>query len=308
MARDIMMDYPVPAYWQDFERLTCELCRALWEDPGTQRHGRAGQAQGGIDISGRDNNHNGQRVVVQCKKRVWKTVASKETPASSLTIQEIDDEINEFISSGKQADRYIIAITGLRDKVLQNHVDSINDSRINAFEVSIWFWDEYCEWLNENPKIEAKYYHDIVKFRGEYSFEELFCEMLHSAFDRPAFHTEFNSENNIGNFLQALESIQQALTTGNLVNRDGHVQNQVRIPDKKSLPLEYQQLKKKIQSLRDYTTQQVGTGAITQQNEWLIISNQIIAGKMNKFRVEIIFLLNNVLDHYGVENFSLEAY
>jgi len=29
---------------------------------------------------------------------------------------------------------------------------------------------------------------------------------------------------------------------------------------------------------------------------------------MNEFRIEIIYLLNNVLDHYGVERFSLEAY
>lgn len=308
MAKDIMMDYPIPAYWQDFERLTCELCRVLWGDPGTQRHGRAGQAQGGIDISGRDNNHNGQRVVVQCKKRVWKTLPSKEVPSSSLTIQEIDDEIGEFIRSGKKADRYIIAITGLRDKLLQDHVDSINDSKINAFEVTIWFWDEYCEWLSENPKIEARYYHDIVKYRSEYNFEQLFCEMLHSAFDRPAFHTEFKNENNIGNFLQALESIQQALTTGNLLNREGHVQNQVRIPDKKSLPIEYQKLKKKIQGLRDYTTQQVSAGNILQQNEWLVISSYDIAEQMNKSRAEIIWLLNKVLDHYGSERFSLETY
>ncbi|MGR7170449.1 hypothetical protein ACU62H_23620 [Klebsiella aerogenes] len=108
--------------------------------------------------------------------------------------------------------------------------------------------------------------------------------------------------------MQALESIQQALTTGNLVNRDGHVQNQVRIPDKRKLPLEYQQLKKKIQNLRDYTTQEVRTGAITQQNEWLIISNSVIIGKMNAFRIEIIHLLNKILDHYGFEHFSLEAY
>lgn len=308
MARNIMMDYPIPAYWQDFERLTCELCRELWKDPNTHRHGRTGQAQGGIDISGRDNTYNGQRVVVQCKKRVWKTTASKETPASSLSIQEIDDEIREFIDSGKKVDRYIIAITGMRDKVLQNYIDSINDSNIYTFEVSIWFWDEYCEWLSENPKIEASYYYDIVKFRDAYSVEELFCDMLYSAFDRPAFHTKFCFENSIDKFLQSLEAIQQALTTGNLVNREGHVQKQVRIPERKSLPPEYKELKKKIQYLRDYTTQEVRAGKITQQNEWLIISDNVTERKMNEFRVEIINLLNNILDHYGFEKFSLENY
>ena len=303
-----MMDYPIPAYWQDFERLTCELCKELWDDPSAQRHGRAGQAQGGIDISGRDNNHNGQRVVVQCKKRVWKTLASKETPVSSLTTTEIDDELKEFVNSGKKTERYIIAITGLRDIVLQNHVDSVNDSGNYSFVLTIWFWDEYCEWLSENPKIEAKYYHDIVKHRSEYSSEELFCQMLHSAFDRPAFHTEFMSENNINNFLQGIESIQQALTTGNLVNRDGHVQDQVRIPERKTLPVEYQELRIKIQKLRDYTTRQVRLGAIKQQNEWLIISNQSIVENMNNYRQEIICLLNNVLNHYGADNFELGDY
>ncbi|HEM7541115.1 TPA: hypothetical protein U2J55_000110 [Providencia rettgeri] len=308
MTKNIMMDYPIPAYWQDFERLTCEICKVLWKDPTAQRHGRAGQSQGGIDISGRNNSHDGQRVVVQCKKRALKNKRSMETPANSLTIREIDDEIKEFINSRKKAASYIIATTGPRDTVLQNHVDEINDSKNNTFDVTIWFWDDYCEWLSKYPKIEAEYYHDIVKYRSEYSIEELFCKMLYSAFDRPAFHTKFHNENNIDNFFQAIESIQQALVTGNLVNRDGHVISQVRIPDTKSLPIEYKQLKKKIQSLRDYTTEQVGMGTIKQQNNWFIISCPTIAEKMNKLRIEIICLLNSVLGHYGAEHFLLEAY
>lgn len=302
------MDYPIPAYWQDFERLTCEICKLLWNDPGAQRHGRSGQAQGGIDISGRDKTNGSQRVVVQCKKRVWKTLPSKETPQNTLTIEDIDNEIKEFINSKKKADRYIIAFTGLRDTKIQNYIDNINDDKLYPFEVNIWFWDEFSEWLNEYPQLEAKYYHDIIKFRAEYNHETLFCEMLYTAFDRPAFHTVFYNENNIDNFLQALEAIQQALTTGTLVNRDGHVQDQVRLPIRKSLPVDYIDLKKQMQKLRDYTTSKTISGEIIQQDNCLIITNSVITNKINKDRVKIIDSLNKVLAHYNVEAFQLQPY
>lgn len=302
------MDYPIPAYWQDFERLTCEICKLLWNDPSAQRHGRAGQAQGGIDISGRDRINGDKRVVVQCKKRIWKTQPSKETPQNTLTIEDIDNEIEEFIISKKKTDRYIIAFTGLRDTKIQNHIDSINDSKIYPFDVNVWFWDEYSEWLNEYPQLEAKFYHDIIKFRAEYSLENLFCEMLYTAFDRPAFHTEFHNENHIGNFLHALESIQQALNTGTLLNRDGHVQEQVRLPMRKMLPLDYIDLKKKMQNLRDYTTSKTSSGEIIQQDNCLIITDSGIANKINEDRIEIIDLLNKVLAHYNAEPFILQRY
>ncbi len=308
MSRNIMMEYPIPAYWQDFEILTCELCKILWKNTNAQRHGRSGQAQGGIDVYGVDNTQNKEKVAVQCKKRQWKMSPSKEAPDNTLTKQEIDHEISELVASTKKIDRYIIAITGPRDVELQNYVAAINNSNKHDFEVYIWFWDDYCEWLSRFPDLDAIYYHDLSKIREEYNQDELFCDMLYKAFDRPAFHTPFCSENNITDFMLAIEHIQQALNTGNLVNRDGHVISQVRIPDKKILPTAFTSLKKQIQNLRIYTTEQLCQGNIVQQNDWLIMMSKDISEHMNYLRKKIISSLNIVFSHYGASILDVETY
>ena len=42
-----------PANWNDFEDLCHKLWRSIWGDPNTQKHGRRGQAQHGVDIYGK---------------------------------------------------------------------------------------------------------------------------------------------------------------------------------------------------------------------------------------------------------------
>jgi|688.fasta_scaffold266876_2 hypothetical protein len=42
--------FPPPQHWQDFENLTVEVFRAVFDDPGAQGHGRSGQAQYGVDV------------------------------------------------------------------------------------------------------------------------------------------------------------------------------------------------------------------------------------------------------------------
>ena len=42
-----------PANWNDFEDLCHKLWRSIWGDPNTQKHGRKGQAQHGVDIYGK---------------------------------------------------------------------------------------------------------------------------------------------------------------------------------------------------------------------------------------------------------------
>jgi len=54
-----------PTNWQDFEDLCWRLWRAEWNDPGTQRNGRQGQQQHGVDVFGHPSpNH---LTGVQCK-------------------------------------------------------------------------------------------------------------------------------------------------------------------------------------------------------------------------------------------------
>ena len=47
------LQIPPPANWQDFKTLCCDLWRAIWKDPNTQKNGRQGQQQNGVNIYGR---------------------------------------------------------------------------------------------------------------------------------------------------------------------------------------------------------------------------------------------------------------
>lgn len=47
---NIAVDIFHPAYWQGFEKLTQDIVKTKWKDDYAERHGREGQAQGGIDV------------------------------------------------------------------------------------------------------------------------------------------------------------------------------------------------------------------------------------------------------------------
>ena len=72
--------YPPPKNWQDFEKLCRDLWREIWRDPNTQKNGRSGQDQHGVDVYGRPNE--GEKWAgVQCKGKdnySNKTVTEKE--------------------------------------------------------------------------------------------------------------------------------------------------------------------------------------------------------------------------------------
>ena len=61
--------YPPPKHWQDFENLCRDLWREIWKDPNTQKNGRSGQEQHGVDIYGQPDE--GELWAgVQCKVKI----------------------------------------------------------------------------------------------------------------------------------------------------------------------------------------------------------------------------------------------
>lgn len=53
MPLPIQSEYRPPKSWEEFEDLCADLYVLIWKDPETQKHGRQGQPQGGIDIYGK---------------------------------------------------------------------------------------------------------------------------------------------------------------------------------------------------------------------------------------------------------------
>ena len=88
------------------------------------------------------------------------------------------------------------------------------------FEIEIWFWDTIEDEINGDIKIKEKYYGDILqKINPKYKNNHI-LRSIYSSFNRPAFMTPFQLENNGNDFLQAIIDTQEFLNTGKLKNRD----------------------------------------------------------------------------------------
>ena len=98
---------PPPRHWQDFEDMCCDLWREIWDDRNTQKNGRQGQSQNGVDVYGRPNQ--GQSWAgVQCKGK--DNYADK-----SLTEKEVEEEVTKAKSFEPPLSEFIIASTGPKE-------------------------------------------------------------------------------------------------------------------------------------------------------------------------------------------------
>ena len=139
-----------------YEDFCLDVFRIDSGDSNTQRNGRRGQRQNGVDIFF----HTGYPLEwsgIQCKVR------NKE---NSLTIKEIENEVSKAKDFVPKLSRYIIVTTEPRDAGLQEEVrklDELNVSR-NMFSVRIEFWEDMLLRLSEEKfkEILFKYYSEFV--------------------------------------------------------------------------------------------------------------------------------------------------
>jgi hypothetical protein len=293
----IPVDISPPAYWQDFERLTLDIVKIQWKDDYAERHGREGQAQGGIDVFGYNHNAS-EQTGIQCKKRALKTKPSHESPSNTLTVQEIDDELVKAKSSDHSLDRFIIATSGPRDAELQKHVATLNKSEPNI-KVSIKFWDDYVEFLSDHPELMYRYYENVLKYRSEYDSTKHYLHLLSMAFDRPALRTPFHCESRATDFISAISATQQAVSTGRLVDRSDRVIDQVRLPAPK--PRGLKKISNRLQKCRDIAANALSKGIIVEHPTVIEIRDHVVCEELNSIRSEAIGLLNEILISEGID-------
>jgi formylglycine-generating enzyme required for sulfatase activity len=143
---------PPPRDWPAFEDLCCDLWRELWNDPETQKHGRNGQRQAGVDIIGREN---GNWVGVQCKHKHVR---------AGLTLVEIEEETEKARSFDPPLSKLLIATTSPSDVGAQEMARKITDRhRVESlFSVTIVSWDDILGHLAGYPRLVAKHYSDLA--------------------------------------------------------------------------------------------------------------------------------------------------
>ncbi|URW82793.1 hypothetical protein NBV64_00050 [Alcaligenes sp. DN25] len=300
---NVFAEIPPPSYWQDFELLTLDLCRKKWGDDYAERNGREGQSQSGVDVFGYNYGAK-EQTGVQCKKRKTK-LNGVAAPSSSLTTLEIDAEISFAKSFSPDLNRFVIATTGPRDTHLQEYVRLYNHNG-HAMKVSLWFWDDYVEALNSNVSLMYRYYDNVLKYRQRYSEDEHYLQMLVVAFDRPAIRTAFHLENRATDFIEAISLLQQAVTTGVLKDKSGHVIDQCRVP--KTTSAEIKDIKKKLQSIRAIATEGINTGRIIEHQTVIEILDRSLQDQLNKLRKDVVEKLNALLKPANIEEIEIREY
>lgn len=155
MPIPVTAQLPPPESWEEFESMCADLYSRIWNDPDTQKHGRQGQPQGGVDVYGRPN---GQDYAgVQCKKRdIW--------PPKELTSAEVDEEVEKAKIWKPDITQYIIATTASNDEKVQAHARNLTTAHQAAglFSVSVVSWGELARRLTSYPELAKKYYPNIA--------------------------------------------------------------------------------------------------------------------------------------------------
>jgi hypothetical protein len=148
-------ELPVPKSWDEFEDIVADLYARAWDDSHTQRHGREGQRQQGVDIFGRPT----------CLQGRWAGVQCKRYKQGTLTLKIIEAEIAKAEQFKPTLAEYTIATTDRRDVELQEAVRLVTQEREAAgrFPVYIAFWEDLCSQLTHpaNNDLLQKHYSDL---------------------------------------------------------------------------------------------------------------------------------------------------
>jgi hypothetical protein len=154
MSTLLTTNFPHLTDSDEFESLIRDICTEEWNDPHTEKFGRKGQKQYGVDVYGSPLNLNGVYRAAQCKLR---------TKGEQLTANELEDEVQEAKKFPHELDRLIIVTDALRDKDTQIIVDKISEREVGngGFKITIWFWDNVTERLAAYPNLIVKYYKDF---------------------------------------------------------------------------------------------------------------------------------------------------
>ena len=129
---------PKPKNWQDFESHTRVLFACVLNDPNTQKNGRSGQKQNGVDVYGYRDKRVDCLVGVQCKKKFETQVTEEELRAEVENAKTFNPPLSEFI----------LITTAPRDQKIQE-VGRIVTAELaktdHPIHVSVWGWEDVEE-------------------------------------------------------------------------------------------------------------------------------------------------------------------
>ena len=157
---------PPPKSWIAFEDLCHRLFKAVWADPLTQKNGRSGQPQHGVDVFGSPGEGYAVYQGVQCKGKEGQY-------GSKPSLREIEREVTKAEGFEPALQHWIFATTAPVDATLQQKARQISVARAaeDKFTVSVLGWGEIESLLCEHKQVLSELY-------PEYGFD--FAKLLDS--------------------------------------------------------------------------------------------------------------------------------
>ena len=165
-----------PKSWQKFEDLTRSLFAAVWADQLTQKNGRTGQAQHGVDVYGRPSYAADVLYGIQCKGK-------DGTYGSVATQKEFDDELTKAEQFEPTLGKWIFVTTSPDDAKLQKHARKVSETRINAgkFPVDFLGWEALLALIASQPGVIKQFYPEHISTLPDDI--SLIAEASHSALE-----------------------------------------------------------------------------------------------------------------------------
>jgi hypothetical protein len=142
-----------PRSWERFEDLCHALFRAEWKDSYTQKNGRKGQPQNGVDVFGSPKGFRATFHGVQCKGK-------DQNYGGKPTLPELKEEIGKAEGFTPALDHWVFATTAPVSERLQRAAREISRSRkeCGIFTVSVLGWEEIQALLSDHPRVIETFY------------------------------------------------------------------------------------------------------------------------------------------------------
>ena len=140
------MQIPKPRDEQTFERCNEILWRCILRDETVQLHGRRGQQQHGVDLTGIRDNQPDSIVGIQCKLK---------SEGQKLTEAEVRDEVAKALTFSPLLTEYIIVTTAPDDAAVQQLAlelsISASEHRETPIKIRIWGWGTLESEIRRHP-------------------------------------------------------------------------------------------------------------------------------------------------------------
>jgi len=152
-----LLDIPIhpPNTWQHFETLCWDIFGKIYGLPNTQKIGRQGQSQNGVDIVSFAISEK-QWIGIQCKQ--------KDTyPAKSFSKRDLISAINKVRKFQPPLNQFFIVTSAPRDEKIQKIIREISEenAKTGLFFVKVYFWNDLEDLIRKYPDIYQQYYSRI---------------------------------------------------------------------------------------------------------------------------------------------------